>query len=328
MNQINNQKLRVVTRRDLHISTQAVQSALFNFFIYLYNMKKLTLQNFVNVSNVKHDNKYDYSKVELIGSKTKVTIICPIHGEFEQTPDSHLRGSGCIKCSYEQRADNSRKKLDSFVEKGKKLHGNKYDYSNVNYNNTHTAVKINCSIHGEFEQDPSHHLRGSGCPKCGNNVKSKDFFISKSIETHGDYYDYSKVDFINTKLKVTIICPIHGEFNQTPSHHYNGAGCPICRESKGEREIRNYLIDKQIKYKPQHRFKDCRDKKPLPFDFYLPEHNTCIEFDGEQHFKVKEQWGGVEGLLDRQRKDKIKTEYCKENNINLIRITNIKNLKL
>ncbi len=305
-----------------------MQSALFDFFVYLYYMRKLTLQNFIHVSNLKHDNKYDYSNVELIDSKTKITIICPIHGKFEQIPDSHLRGSGCNKCSYEQRGEKSRKKIESFIEKAKLVHSKKYDYSNVIYTNTHTPVKIMCSIHGEFEQHPSHHLKGSGCPKCGNNVKTKDFFLSKSIEMHGDYYDYSKVDFTNTKTKVTIICPIHGEFQQTPSHHYNGAGCPICRESKGEREIRFYLIDKQIKYLPQHRFKDCRDKKPLPFDFYLPEHNTCIEFDGEQHFKIKEQWGGEQGLLDRQRKDTIKTEYCEKNNINLVRVTNIKQLKI
>lgn len=291
-------------------------------------MRKITLQEFIESSNKQHNHKYDYSLVVLVNTTTKVKIICPEHGIFEQTPQNHKNGSECVKCSYESRQSTTKLDTNKFINKAVTIHNNVYDYSLTEYKTTHDYVKIICSIHGVFEQTPAHHLNGSGCKKCGNDVKTKEYAITKSKEVHGDYYDYSLVDFINTKKKVIIICPIHGEFKQTLGHHYNGAGCPICCESKGERDIRKYLTSKKIIFTPQKRFKDCRDKLPLPFDFYLPKYNICIEYDGEQHFKSKEQWGGHAGFLDRQKKDQIKTEYCKINNINLIRITNIKDLKI
>lgn len=151
-------------------------------------------------------------------------------------------------------------------------------------------------------------------------------FIDESKKIHGIFYDYSLVNYKNTNEKIKIICPIHGEFEQRPKHHYNGSGCPICRESKGERDVRKSLEEKNISFIKQYRFPDCKDKRTLPFDFYLPELNTCIEYDGEQHFKSKEQWGGESGFIDRQRKDEIKNEYCIKNNIKLIRLSNIKKL--
>lgn len=101
-------------------------------------------------------------------------------------------------------------------------------------------------------------------------------------------------------------------FEQSPNDHLGKkTGCPICKESNGENIVRKYLSDNHIKYIPQHRFKDCRDKNPLPFDFYLPKYNTCIEYDGEQHFKAIGHWGGEKGLLDRQKKIKLKTNTVK-----------------
>lgn len=327
MNTQINQKLRVVSRRDLPIAYQAVQSGLFDFSVYLYNMgKELKQQNFIEASSIIHNNKYDYSLVDFINTKSKVKIICPTHSVFEQSPEYHKNGSGCVKCSYDTRQSSIKMTTANFIEKAIGVHGSKYDYSLCDYTTTHVEVTISCPIHSVFKQRPSHHLSGSGCPKCGNDVISKDEFITQSKLIHGDFYDYSLVDFISTKNRVNIICPVHGVFEQTPYHHYNGSGCPICRESKGERDVRKYLDENDIKYIRQHRFNDCKDKRSLPFDFYLPELNTCIEFDGEQHFKLKERWGGEAGLLDRQKKDKIKTEYCKENKIKLIRITNIKQL--
>ena len=279
-------------------------------------------QKFIDSSSIVHKNKYDYSCVDYINTNFKVKILCPTHGEFEQLPKHHLGGSGCSKCS-----GNHKKNTNTFISEAINKHHNKYDYSLVNYKSIHGKVDIICDKHGVFKQTPSHHLNGSGCPKCGNDVISKEDFIIKAKLIHSDFYEYSKVNFISTKKKVKILCPVHGEFEQTPYHHYNGSGCSMCRESKGEREIRKYLIDNGISFLPQHRFPDCKDKRSLPFDFYLPEHNTCIEFDGEQHFKVKELWGGKAGLLDRQNKDSIKTEYCKNNNIKLIRVTDIKNFK-
>ena len=103
-----------------------------------------------------------------------------------------------------------------------------------------------------------------------------------------------------------------------PNNHLNNNGCPRCKESKGEKEIREWLINNKIKYKPQHRFPECKNILTLPFDFYLPEHNTCIEFNGRQHYEPINKWGGIENLKEIQRRDKIKMEYCQNNNIPLI----------
>jgi hypothetical protein len=120
---------------------------------------------------------------------------------------------------------------------------------------------------------------------------------------------------------VNIICKEHGEFELNPNDHLSKkVGCPICKESNGESIIRNILKGKSINYISQYRFKECRYKNPLPFDFYLPDYNTCIEYDGRQHFEVIGHWGGLNGLLERRIKDNIKNEYCNINNIRLIRV--------
>jgi very-short-patch-repair endonuclease len=288
-------------------------------------MKKMSKIEFIEISSKIHNYKYNYSLVSLSNLSTNVKILCPIHGIFEQIPKLHKNGAGCPKCSYTTRYDSSRDTLTSFIEKANNIHSSKYSYDKVTYTNSSTKVDIICSKHGVFKQTPSHHLSGRGCNKCGNNIKSYDYFINESISKHGNHYDYSLVNFIDTKTKIKILCPVHGEFKQTPNHHYNGAGCPICRESKGEREIRNILLENGFIFKSQHRFNDCRDKKPLPFDFYLPELNLCIEYDGEQHYQIKDIWGGKDGLLDRQNKDFIKTKYCVLKKITLIRITGVIN---
>ena len=220
-------------------------------------------------------------------------------------------------------------KRENFIEKVKVIHNNKYDYSNVNFINIKTNIKIICPIHGEFDQRPQHHLAGHGCRKCSrelitNNSKlTKDSFISKAINIHGSNYDYTLIDFnyVNSNNdKVNIICNRHGEFKQTVRHHLSGSGCPFCNESKGEKEINNYLTLNNINLIRQKRFKDCRDIKPLPFDFYLPDYNTCIEYDGEQHFSALKIWGGEKAFRETQKRDQIKNKYCRDKNISLIRI--------
>lgn len=145
-------------------------------------------------------------------------------------------------------------------------------------------------------------------------------FIDKAIKIHGDKYDYSLVNYINNNTKVKIICKKHGIFEQKPNNHLSNNGCPVCKESKGEKEISKILEEKSINYIAQYKFIDCVNKISLPFDFYLPDYNTCIEFDGIQHFKSIEYWGGSDGLKKRQNNDKIKNDYCLKNNIRLIRV--------
>ena len=147
-----------------------------------------------------------------------------------------------------------------------------------------------------------------------------NYFIQKSKEKHDDLYDYSLVSYTNNKGYVNIICKKHGIFNQRANHHLNGRGCPICKNSKGEIEIQKILINRNINHIQQKTFPGCKDLKVLPFDFYLPDHTMCIEFDGRHHFESIENWGGIKRLKNTQKHDQIKNIYCKENNIKLIRI--------
>ena len=178
-----------------------------------------------------HNNKYDYSKVEYVDSKTKVCIICPEHGEFWQEANSHLKGCGCIECSNQKKL--LYKNKDSFVNDAKKIHGDKYDYSKVYFNYKNDKIKIICPIHGEYITTPQIHLLGCECPKCAGTKKlTTEEFIEKAREVHGDKYDYSKVEYVNNRTKVCIICPEHGEFWQTPDSHMHGQECPKCAGTK------------------------------------------------------------------------------------------------
>ena len=279
-------------------------------------MKKSTKEEFISKANEVHNYKYDYSWVEYNGNKTNVKIICKEHGEFAQTPNSHLNGKGCPKC-----CGNAKSTKEEFISKANDVHNYKYDYSLVEYNGNKTKVKIICKEHGEFAQNPNNHLNGNGCPKCGGTERlTTEEFISKANEVHNYKYDYRWVEYNGARSKVKIICKEHGEFRQTPDNHLNGKGCPKCNSSKGELIIEKYLIKNNINYESQKRFKDCKNKRPLPFDFYLTDYNICIEYDGEQHFKSKSIWGGEEELNLIKIKDNIKTEYCEDNGIKLIRI--------
>jgi len=216
---------------------------------------------------------------------------------------------------------------DSFILKSKNIHGDKYDYSMVDYVNSHSKVKIICDIHGVYEQKAYCHLNGEGCRKCSDELKfnkrrhTTDIFLERVKKIHGDKYDYSLVKYKNARTKIDIICHKHGVFKQTAPHHLNGVGCPTCKSSKGELYIESILIEKNISYVRQHTFYDCKNIKQLPFDFYLPELNMCIEYDGRHHFECIDLWGGEENLNYIKTNDKIKENYCLNNNISLVRIS-------
>ena len=281
--------------------------------------KKLTLEDFVKKAKEIHNDKYRYDLVDYIGSKIKVKIICPIHGVFEQEPRLHLSGNGCKMCAN----DNLFSNKNRFIESAIKIHNNKYDYSLVNYINNETKVKIICEKHGIFEQKPKHHLYNCGCTECMKDKlrKNEKEYISECIKIHNNIYDYSKVKYINNKSKIIITCKIHGNFYQVSRSHLLGHGCPHCKESNGEKEIIKYFKLYNISYIRQKKFDDCKGiKNKLPFDFYLPDYNICIEFDGIQHFKPLKFFGGKKTFVERQKTDSIKNIYCKQNNITLLRI--------
>jgi hypothetical protein len=151
-----------------------------------------------------------------------------------------------------------------------------------------------------------------------NSINKSEYIIHKFKEIHGSKYDYSLVNYTKKGNNVIIICQNHGKFEQSTANHKSKRGCPICSESIGESEIRNLLTNNKIKFVKWKRFSDCKDKKPLPFDFYLLDYNTCIEFNGEQHYRPIEWFGGIDGFKKQEKRDKIKMEYCKNNNIPLI----------
>jgi hypothetical protein len=271
---------------------------------------------FIEKAKLVHGDTYDYSLIDYIESKFKVKIICPAHGEFEQRASGHLSGNGCSKCSQNKQ----KLSINEFIKKSKLIHGDKFDYSLVDYVNYDTKVKIICPTHGGFEQTPSNHLKGSDCELC-SFVKRKTKtleFIQKAKLVHGDKFDYSLVDYLGFDKKVVVICPIHSEFKQTPQNHLKGQNCPFCKESKGENKIRDLLNKYSIKFIAQHKFDDCKNKNVLPFDFYLPDYNTCIEFNGIQHYKAIEYFGGEKRFKEQNKTDIIKKEYCKNNKIKLI----------
>ena len=194
-------------------------------------MKKLTTEEFIQKAREVHDNIYDYSKVEYINNNTKVCIICHEHGEFWQTPGNHLSGKGCNKCHRKKQKLYKLLSNEEFIKKARQVHGEKYDYSKVEYNGYKVPICIICPEHGEFWQTSGSHINGSGCPKCAKNgVKlTTEEFIKRAKKIHGDKYDYSKVIYKNAHTKVCIICSKHGEFWQTPTAHLNGSGCPYCQ---------------------------------------------------------------------------------------------------
>lgn len=286
--------------------------------------KKYTTEEFIEKARQVHGNKYDYSKVNYQGCYQKVKIICPDHGPFWQTPAKHLSGQKCPKCSKVFRYNTKQWK----EEAGKK-HNHKYDYSKVIYKGNKEKVKIICPIHGIFEQQAGNHMHGQGCPECANMQMridrqwSKDHFVEEAMSIHDNKYDYSKVNYINQNTKVTIICPIHGEFEQFPSAHLRGCGCPKCKGSKGEKQVNAYLDSHSILFEREYNIiapKEIRETGICRIDFYLPEYNAFIEYNGIQHYQSHPYFGGEEGFLKQQQRDEYVRKYCKEYNIHLLEI--------
>jgi very-short-patch-repair endonuclease len=397
-------------------------------------MNKLSKSEYIDYCRNIHGNKYDYSKLDYQNIRSNVKVICKEHGEFLQNAKKHKEGQGCPSCygdrnltieeyikkygreewdysllpdvvkiksiipiinkntnlQYLQWADHHKNgfmptKIESrslikrlkqihgdeydyiiekdqynstdkikiinnltgdyfyyridrhligmkpnkvtknlFLIKSKKIHGNKYDYSLIDeIKNGSQKVEIICKDHGIFKQSVSNHMNmGDGCPKCvGVGKWNTNLVISEFSKIHSDLYDYSKVFFNGIDKKVEIICKKHGSFFKNIHKHLTGSCCPDCQYiSKGELFIKNYLEEIGIKYIRQHSFETCRYINRLNFDFYLPEFNTCIEFDGIQHFKPIHFFGGDKGLEKNKERDKCKNDWCCENKVNLIRI--------
>lgn len=283
----------------------------------------------------KHGDRYDYSKVEYVTAKTKVVVICAEHGEFMVTPNNHLSGYGCAKCAGKGFSFSER--LENFIRQAKAVHGDRYDYSLVDFSKG--KIKIGCPDHGYFLQNHVNHTTGkNGCPKCSKerdtiNRRREGFsnFIQKANEVHGNKYLYDSItEYKGSHVKVSILCPEHGEFQVTPANHWsNGIGCPTCSFSnptKGEVIVANWLTEHNIKFVPQKTFKDLyitHKHCKLRYDFFLTEKNILIEYDGEHHFtpiSFSKKKDKHEEFALVQMRDQAKTEYAANNDIPLIRI--------
>ncbi len=238
---------------------------------------------------------------------TKSKLVCKKHGEFYRSLKQIKNGILCPFCS---KKTNTTKQ---FIEKSILIHKNLYNYDNTIYINSRTKLKIECKLHGEFTLLPVQHLRAQGCQLC-KKIKLKEDFIRKATKIHD--YIYSKVVYKNNKTNIIVICKKHGNFSVRPDNHLNLLnGCPKCSFSNGELEISNFLIKSNIDYEIQKKFNDCKLKYNLRFDFYLPIYNICIEYNGIQHYKPVKYFGGSKNLEYNNKRDLIKKEYCKTNNI-------------
>lgn len=226
---------------------------------------------------------------------------------------------------------------NEFVVNAKNIHGNKYDYSLVDYKTSKEKIIIICEMHGEFTQSPNHHLNGRGCPTCGykhlsnindnrhNDIKAN--FVNRAMIVHGNRFEYLS-KYVNHTTKIQIRCVVCGlEFEQKPHAHLSGNGCPRCNMSKGEHTIKKWLNDNHIEYEQEKWFDGCRGiKRPLPFDFWIPSKNILIEYQGRQHYEkvnfkksmTKQQV--IDNFDATKRNDKIKKQYCLDNNITLLEI--------
>jgi len=327
--------------------------------------EKSNTDEFIQKAKKVHDTKrieqgikpYTYENVNYVNSMADVLITCPEHGVFSQRPNTHLNGKGCKKCGGKEKSN-----TDEFIQKAHKIHDEKrikrgmelYNYSKVNYVNNQTKVDIICDKHGTFSVTPTEHLYGgSGCRNCFYESirKNTDEFITQARGKHDEKrkingkspYDYSEVNYFNSRTKVIIICDEkyangekHGPFLQQPANHLIGRGCPICNELKGETDIKLILSKNNIEFTPQYQYEDCTSFKKssknkicklLSFDFYLPKFKTLIEFDGFYHFNKK--YGTNNDFMSQVLNDREKNNYTKFNDIKLIRISyfDMKNLE-
>ena len=302
---------------------------------------RLTTEEFIKRSIKIHKEKYNYSKVEYISIFIKVIIFCKkCNKYFKQTPSAHLQGQGCPKCKAIKHSIESRLTTEEFIKKAKKIHGDKYNYSKVEYISSKTKVIIFCKkCNKYFKQTPSAHLQGQGCSKCGEKTKANKCkltikeFIEKSIKVHKEKYDYSKVKYVNSKIKVIIICnKCNKEFKQIPNSHLKGHGCPFCIRVS-ENKVGNFLNEyfftfKIISHKFIYKYIGIDKKKHKRYcDFYLQKKEKIIivEYDGEQHFMPRRFGGKSQEKAEKAFKvqqfiDNKDTEFCNSNNILLWRI--------
>lgn len=284
----------------------------------------MNTEEYIKKSKTIHGENFDYSKLEYKNSTTKITIICKkCNFENKVLPHSHFK-NGCKKCQYTNQSKKLTWSNDFFLKKAIEIHGEKFEYLSE-YKNKRSKIKLKCkNCNKIFLQEAGSHLRGYGCSKCNKSHKCYPLEIKKFEErckiVHNENYEYLQ-DYKGYAFKIKIFCKNHKKyFYQIAGNHINGCGCPLCRSSKGEIKIEKILKELNINYIYEHKFDNCKNKLKLSFDFYLPNNNICIEYDGEQHYYPISAFGGNKSYLKQKINDKIKTDYCEKESIDLLRI--------
>ena len=289
------------------------------------SQKKLS-EEFISKSKEVHGNKYDYSLVEYKKGHDKVTIICKTHGPFEQNGQCHLSGRGCNECGKINRALKQTFTQEEFIERAIKVHGDKYNYSEVIYINSQTKIILNCNICGyKFTQAPNSHLQGCGCDKCAHKINHENQrlnekeLIERAVKVHGDKFDYTNMNYINSLLPINIKCnKCNNIFQQLyPNHIKQNKGCPICDSRITEKILFDVLTSQYPTLIKEYKEEWCKNKKYLPFDFCIPELKIIIELDGNQHFKQIMNWKSSKKT---QETDIYKMKCANENGFSVIRI--------
>ena len=285
-----------------------------------------TTEQFIEESKEKFPNQFVYDRVKYLNAYTDVEIFCiTCNKYFKIPPHRHLLSpKGCPDCGWNSVKYSRRKSQEQFIKDAVELKP-QYDYSKFVYVNRKTEGIVLCPKHNcEFSITPNAILTkhtNLHCPECLKEHKRKSLeqFLEEVQEIHPEY-DFSKFVYETTSTKGIVICPDHGEFPATPNSLLRGHGCPDCTFSKGERKAEKTFKKLGVGFIPQKSFPDCIDKVKLRFDFYLEEWNLLVEIQGKQHYECVEHFGGMIRFLDVQRKDQIKRDYCKANNIELLEI--------
>ena len=242
---------------------------------------RLTLSEFIRRARDVHGDQYMYTDSVYKNIDTKMTIRCPTHGDFEQTPYQHLRAKiPCPSCRNIQSSIRRTHTDEQFIASANIVHNHYYSYSNAVYQDSLTAVSIVCPDHGEFTQTPNKHLQGHGCVKCSRKVYDLDSFIRESTKTHGDTYDYSHTVYVNALTKVEIMCPSHGPFWQIPYSHYGGNGCGKCGSIKIGNASRSTFEDFVSKANIVHNYR-----------YQYPAHNKYV--NAHTHIDIECHTHGV-----------------------------------
>lgn len=286
-------------------------------------VRKKTHEEFVN--EVKESNPNIVILGHYEGANTKVLCLCLKHNvEWYARPSNIIKGSGCPICKKEKYRI-KRVKTEEFYKQELSLNNPNIELIG-HYEGMRKKALHRCIVHDyEWYVFPNNVLKGHGCPIClrekirDRNIKTNEKYVKDLGSANPNIISLEEYKGAETNiLHKCLKCG--NEWMVRPSNLLSGKGCPNCKKSNGELLVKEWLDNHTVNYKTQYMFEGCRNIRPLPFDFYLLDYNACIEYQGEQHYRAVDFFGGEEGFVERQRNDNIKRKFCKDNDIRLLEI--------